>query len=150
VIDKDQDFCFSLMKTSRLVTRFLDRSLNSVGITASQFYMLVALSEGAKKIAGYAKELGMERSTASRSLVTLEQFGLAVRKEGYSLTESGHETIDKCRPIMESAIDKLVSNLSECCVCSVASNNIIRDFKKVEEAVSPMVKNIRRRPQKNE
>jgi DNA-binding MarR family transcriptional regulator len=139
---KDQDFCFSLMKTSRLVTRFLDRALNSVGITASQFYMLVALSEGAKKIAGYAQELGMERSTASRSLVTLEDFWLVRREDGYSLTKSGRETIDKCKTIMEGEIDKLVNHLSG---CSFTSNNLIRDLKKVEEAVSPMVKRISRK-----
>lgn len=98
---------FNLMKTSRLVTLFFDRKLKSVGVSSNQFYTLLALSKSRKNITDYAKELGMERTTLSRNLRTLKKFGLVIRNEGYTITESGKETLEKCEKIMDNAHNEL-------------------------------------------
>ena len=101
------------MKTNRIVTRFFDKKLKSFGITANQFYMLSVLSKSRKNITDYAKELGMERTTLSKNLRTLKKFGLVIRNEGYTITEIGKETIEKCEKIMDNAHSELMVNLHD-------------------------------------
>jgi len=62
---------------SRVVTRFYDEILRSVGLRATQLAVLVAVgNEDVMSITALAKFMGMDRSTLTRNLAPLEREGL--------------------------------------------------------------------------
>lgn len=132
------NLCFNLMKTNRIVTLFFDRKLKSVGISSNQFYTLLALSKSRKNIADYARELGMERTTLSRNLRTLKKFGLVVRNEGYTITESGKETLEKCEKIMDNAHIELINKLHGSFYPFRTSSSLINNLTKIESVIGEL------------
>jgi DNA-binding MarR family transcriptional regulator len=69
--------CVAIRKAARHVTQFYDRHLAPLGITTSQYSVLSRIARhGAIGIHALASELGMDRSTMSRTVTPLERAGL--------------------------------------------------------------------------
>ena len=114
----NEDICFQLQKVNRTVTRFYDRHLSKIGITVSQFYILVkiSLSKGVN-CTQISKELCLDRTTLTRNLKPLLRDNLVKlvelddrRVKSYVLTESGHKTIERCKEVLENAYHKIMEN----------------------------------------
>lgn len=111
--------CFNLRKATRAVTQFYDHCLESAGIRATQFTLLVSMaSVSARTLTEMASTLVMDRTTLTRNLKPLEKLGLIEtieprdkRSKAYSLTEKGRETLNKGIPLWQSAQNKIISGL---------------------------------------
>lgn len=113
--------CFNMRKVMRAVTQYYDRSLESTGIRATQFTLLVALSStSAKTLTEIADSLVMDRTTLTRNLKPLEKMGfittvqpLDKRSKGYVLTDAGKEVVNRSVPLWEEAQNSIVNALGE-------------------------------------
>jgi DNA-binding MarR family transcriptional regulator len=104
---------------SRVVTRFYDEILRSVGLRATQLAVLVAVgNEDVMSITALAKFMGMDRSTLTRNLGPLEREGLIrVGNEGWrrsrtvEITKKGRARLREALPFWEKAQDTLRQKL---------------------------------------
>jgi len=109
--------CFNLRKTTRAVTQFYDRHLETANIRATQFTLLLTLSTAAgKSLTEMAESLVMDRTTLTRNLKPLEKSGFISitrlsdrRSKGYRLTDKGREVIEKGIPLWREAQEYIVS-----------------------------------------
>lgn len=92
--------CFAIRKAARHVTQLYDRHLAPVGLTVSQFSILVRLHRlGPRTINELAAHMAMDRTTMGRSVRPLEREGLVTisaderdgRRRALAITESGRE-----------------------------------------------------------
>lgn len=68
--------CFAARRTARAITRHYDQHLKPTGLTVTQFTLLVLLSLGGPQpLSRFAGQLGVERTTLTRNLRTLETRG---------------------------------------------------------------------------
>lgn len=98
--------CFNLRAAARALTRAYDEALRPVGLKATQFTILAAISRvgEAVPIGTLAKRLSMDRTTLSRNLRPLEKQGLVeVLPEGYRRAR-GMALTGKGRKLLESAV----------------------------------------------
>jgi len=108
--------CFNLRKVTRAVTQYFDRHLESTGIRATQFTLLVALSSTtAKTLTEIAESLVMDRTTLTRNLKPLVKLGFIStvqpvdkRSKGYVLTDQGKEVLAKALPLWREAQNTVV------------------------------------------
>lgn len=115
----DQCCCFNLRKISRAVTQYWDRHLELAGIRATQFTLLLSLSEiSGKTLTEMAESLVMDRTTLTRNLKPLERMGFITgvqlsdrRSKAYALTEKGREVIVKGVPLWQKAQQSVVGRL---------------------------------------
>lgn len=113
--------CFGLRKATRAVTQFYDRHLESAGIRATQFTLLLTLSSAAgKTLTEMAEGLVMDRTTLTRNLKPLEKAGFITtmkladkRSKGYVLTDKGRQAIEKGVPLWKEAQQHVVSKLGD-------------------------------------
>ena len=104
---------------SRVVTRFYDDNLRSVGLRATQLALLVAVgNEDVMSITALAKFMGMDRSTLTRNLAPLEREALIrVGNEGWrrsrtvEITRKGRSRLRGALPFWEKAQDTLRQKL---------------------------------------
>ena len=111
--------CFNLRKVTRAVTQYFDRHLETTGIRATQFTLLVALSStNAKTLTDIAESLVMDRTTLTRNLKPLVKLGFITtvqpvdkRSKGYVLTEEGKAVLARAVPIWREAQNVIVGSL---------------------------------------
>jgi DNA-binding MarR family transcriptional regulator len=108
---EDSCLCHRTRMASRVVTRFYDEILRSVGLRTTQLAVLVAVgNEDVMSITALAKFMGMDRSTLTRNLAPLEREGLIrVGNEGWrrsrtvEITKKGRARLREALSFWEKA-----------------------------------------------
>jgi len=112
--------CMKLRSATRLVTRAYDKALQPVGLKATQYTLLIAVSQAQPvSISRLADLMSMERTTLTRNLKPLEQEGLVITTPGHgrtvevSLRRKGLALLKKAAPLWKCAQDDFVGELGE-------------------------------------
>ena len=104
--------CFASRKAARLVTKLYEDHLARVGLTSTQFSMLVHVDEiGAVSMKDLALALAMERTSVVRALQPLERDGFVVigpdqqdaRRNVVRLTQAGRAKLAEAEPVWRQA-----------------------------------------------
>lgn len=103
--------CFSLRRAARAVTRQYAEAMRESGLQATQYSILALLSGGERRsISELADDLGLERTSMSRTLGPMEREGLvSISSEGVrrqrkiELTASGRARYAQCLPLWRKA-----------------------------------------------
>ena len=99
------------LSTARAITRHYDDAVRSVGITAQQFTLLVAIGRARPtSISEIGDALSMDRSSVTRNLRLLEEAGLVTRssegekrRRAVKLTRKGQAKLREAYPLWEAA-----------------------------------------------
>jgi DNA-binding MarR family transcriptional regulator len=106
---------------SRRITQFLDRELAATGLTSPQLALMAQIAAAADDTLGaLAERTGLEQSTLSRNLRTLEKAGLVeiasvesdLRRRAAWLTETGARRLEAALPLWRKAQAKLPREIS--------------------------------------
>ncbi|HYG86677.1 MAG TPA: MarR family winged helix-turn-helix transcriptional regulator [Azospirillum sp.] len=106
---------------ARRITQFLDREMASCGLTAAQLGLLAQIAAASDDTLGaLARRTGLEQSTLSRNLRTLQGEGLIeitvvesdLRRRAVWLTETGARRLEAAIPVWREAHAKLAERLS--------------------------------------
>jgi DNA-binding MarR family transcriptional regulator len=106
---------------ARRIAQFLDGELEEVGLTAAQLGMMAQIAVIADDTLGaLALRTGLDQSTLSRNLRTLEKEGLVeiavvesdLRRRAVWLTETGARRLEAALPLWRKAQAKLARRLS--------------------------------------
>lgn len=106
---------------ARRITQFLDRQLACCGLTAAQIGLMAQIAAAADDTLGaLARRTGLEQSTLSRNLRTLEREGLVeiatveadLRRRAVWLTETGARRLEAAIPVWRKAQANLAKRLS--------------------------------------
>lgn len=106
---------------ARRITQFLDRELESTGLTAAQLGLMAQIAALIDDTLGaLARRTGFEQSTLSRNLRTLEGGGLIevavveedLRRRAVWLTEAGARRMEAAIPVWQKAHAKLAKRFS--------------------------------------
>jgi DNA-binding MarR family transcriptional regulator len=106
---------------ARRITMFLDREMAGLGLTAAQLGLMAQIAVLADDTLGaLAQRTGLEQSTLSRNLRTLEREGLIeiavvetdLRRRAVWLTETGAQRLEAGIPVWGRAHAKLATLLS--------------------------------------
>ena len=106
---------------ARRITQFLEREMQGVGLTLAQIGLMAQIAVSSDDTLGaLAQRSGLEQSTLSRNLRTLEGDGLIeiatvendLRRRAVWLTESGARRLEAAIPIWRKAHAKLARRLS--------------------------------------
>lgn len=106
---------------ARRITLFLDRELAETGLTSAQIGLMAEIATLADDTLGaLARRTGLEQSTLSRNLRTLEGDGLIeitivesdLRRRAVWLTETGARRLEAAIPVWRRAQAKLAKHLS--------------------------------------
>ncbi len=103
--------CFSLRRAARTVTRQYAETMRDTGLQATQYSILAMLSAGERlSISELADDLGLERTSMSRTLRPMEREGLVAlssegfrRKRAIELTAAGFSRYQECLPLWRTA-----------------------------------------------
>jgi len=103
--------CLAARRTARAVTRLYERKLRPHGLRATQFSILAALAlKGATPVRELAEQLGLERTTLTRSAALLEGNGWAravpsedARERPLQLTPAGRRKLEAAFPAWKAA-----------------------------------------------
>jgi len=106
---------------ARRITQFLDHELSDTGLSAAQIGLMaqIAAAEG-DTLGALARRSGLEQSTLSRNLRTLEGEGLIeiavvetdLRRRAVWLTEAGARRLEAAIPVWRKAQAKLHRQLA--------------------------------------
>ena len=105
---------------ARRITQFLDRELAETGLTAPQIGLMAQIAAAEDDTLGaLARRSGLEQSTLSRNLRTLEGQGLIeiaaveadLRRRAVWLTETGARRLEAALPVWRKAQAKLAQHL---------------------------------------
>jgi len=103
---------------ARRISQFLDRAVVQCGLTSAQIGLLAQVASASDDTLGeLARRSGLEQSTLSRNLRTLEGEGLIeiatvktdLRRRAVWLTETGARRLEKAIPIWRKAHAKLAN-----------------------------------------
>jgi DNA-binding MarR family transcriptional regulator len=106
---------------ARRITQFLDRELASSGLSAAQLSLMAQIAATDDDTLGaLARRSGLEQSTLSRNLRTLEASGLIeiaiveadLRRRAVWLTEAGARRLEAAIPLWRKSQAKLARRLS--------------------------------------
>ena len=106
---------------ARRITQFLDREVESCGLTAGQLGLMAEIATADDdRLGALAERTGLEQSTLSRNLRTLEGEGLIeialvetdLRRRAVWLTETGARRLEAAIPVWRRAHAKLAKLLS--------------------------------------
>jgi DNA-binding MarR family transcriptional regulator len=106
---------------ARRISQFLDRELEETGLTAAQLGLMAQVAAAADDtLGGLARSTGLEQSTLSRNLRTLEGQGLIeiavvesdLRRRAVWLTETGARRLEAAIPLWRKAQARLAKTLS--------------------------------------
>ena len=112
----------TIRRASRSITALYEQALAPVGLTASQFSILVALADQGSDgvmLGKLAASLGMDRTTVTRALVPLERDDLVMtrtsrtdaRRRVLVLGPKGKATLDDAIPLWEDAQKQALARL---------------------------------------
>jgi DNA-binding MarR family transcriptional regulator len=111
----------NLRLAARRVTQFLDRKMAEAGLTVAQFGLMARIAAASDDTLGaLAQRTGLDQSTLSRNLRTLEGQGLIeiamvetdLRRRVVWLTETGARRLEAAIPLCRAANAKLARYLS--------------------------------------
>ena len=134
--------CLSLRKAARAATQLYDHLLESSGVRATQFTLLVLLASvpSGKTLTEMAASLVMDRTTLTRNLKPLEKMGLISvatpldkRSRAFALTDKGWETLEIGYPLWEKAQNMLGDSLG-----SEQFDSVLADLKRVTDKIIDM------------
>jgi DNA-binding MarR family transcriptional regulator len=106
---------------ARRITAFLDREMAGLGLTSAQIGLVAQIAASTDDTLGaLAQRAGLEQSTLSRNLRTLEGQGLIeiavvesdLRRRAVWLTEAGARRLEAAIPVWRAAQEKLARHLS--------------------------------------
>jgi DNA-binding MarR family transcriptional regulator len=106
---------------ARRISQFLDRELAETGLSAGQLGLMAQIAAAADDTLGaLARSTGLEQSTLSRNLRTLEGQGLIeiavvesdLRRRAVWLTETGARRLEAAIPLWRKAQAKLARHLT--------------------------------------
>src|SRR5688572_4863686 len=106
---------------ARRISQFLDRALRETGLSAAQLGLMAQIASAADDTLGaLARSTGLEQSTLSRNLRTLEGQGLIeiavvesdLRRRAVWLTETGARRLEAAIPLWRKAHARLAKALS--------------------------------------
>jgi len=106
---------------ARRITQFLDHDLENAGVSVAQLGLMAQIAVSSDDTLGaLAKRTGLEQSTLSRNLRTLEDQGLIeivttekdLRRRAVWLTETGARRLEAAIPVWRRAQAKLSRQLS--------------------------------------
>ncbi len=106
---------------ARRISQFLDRALAETGLTTAQLGLMAQIAAAADDTLGaLARSTGLEQSTLSRNLRTLESQGLIeiavvesdLRRRAVWLTETGARRLEAAIPLWRKAQARLARLLS--------------------------------------
>jgi DNA-binding MarR family transcriptional regulator len=106
---------------ARRITQFLDREMQGLGLSVAQLGLMAQIAVIADDTLGsLAQRSGLEQSTLSRNLRTLEAAGLIeiavvesdLRRRAVWLTETGARRLEAAIPVWRQAHAKLAEHLS--------------------------------------
>jgi DNA-binding MarR family transcriptional regulator len=106
---------------ARRITLFLDREMAGLGLTAAQIGLMAQIAALTDDTLGaLARRTGLEQSTLSRNLRTLESAGLIeiavveadLRRRAVWLTEAGARRLEAAIPVWRKAHAKLAKHVS--------------------------------------
>jgi DNA-binding MarR family transcriptional regulator len=106
---------------ARRITQFLDREMAGSGLSLAQLGLMAQIAAAADDTLGaLAERTGLDQSTLSRNLRTLEGEGLVeiavvetdLRRRAVWLTETGARRLEAAIPIWRKAHTKLTRRLS--------------------------------------
>jgi len=106
---------------ARRITQFLDRALAGTALSVAQLGLMAEIASSADDTLGaLARRSGLEQSTLSRNLRTLEAAGLVeiamvesdLRRRAVWLTEAGARRLEAALPPWRAAQEKLAESLS--------------------------------------
>jgi DNA-binding MarR family transcriptional regulator len=105
--------CYNLRRTSRAVTQVFDAYFDEIGLKATQYTVLAALSyesQGRPTVTHLAGALVLEQSSLSRNLAVLERQGLVVLETGadkreriVTLTRASRALVARGYPVWKQA-----------------------------------------------
>ena len=105
----------------RRINQFLDGELAGIGLSASQLGLMAQIAVAADDTLGaLALRTGLDQSTLSRNLRTLENSGLIeiatvesdLRRRTVWLTETGARRLESALPTWRAANEKLAKQIS--------------------------------------
>jgi len=105
----------------RRITRFLDREMAGLGLSAAQLGLMAQIAAASDDTLGaLAERAGLDQSTLSRNLRTLENSGLIeiatvendLRRRVVWLTETGARRLEAAIPVWRAAHEALAKRLS--------------------------------------
>jgi DNA-binding MarR family transcriptional regulator len=117
---------------ARRISQFLDRELASTGLTAAQLGLIAQIAAATDDTLGaLARRTGLDQSTLSRNLRTLEGAGLVeiaviesdLRRRAVWLTETGARRLEAALPLWRKAQVKLAQRISASRVRRVATES---------------------------
>jgi DNA-binding MarR family transcriptional regulator len=106
---------------ARRITQFLDREMASGGLSAAQLGLMAQIASSSDDTLGaLARRTGLDQSTLSRNLPTLEGEGLIeiavveadLRRRAVWLTERGARRLEQAIPLWRRAHARLARHLS--------------------------------------
>lgn len=106
---------------ARRISQFLDRELQETDLSAAQLGLMAQIAAAADDTLGaLARSTGLEQSTLSRNLRTLEGQGLIeiavvesdLRRRAVWLTETGARRLEAAIPLWRKAHSKLAKRLT--------------------------------------
>jgi len=106
---------------ARRISQFLDRALQETGLTAAQLGLMAQIAAAHDDTLGaLARSTGLEQSTLSRNLRTLEGQGLIeiavvesdLRRRAVWLTETGARRLEAAIPLWRKVQARLARHLS--------------------------------------
>lgn len=104
--------CGNLRKTTRSITQFYDRSLQSTGLRSTQYSLLIHISLHSNISVGeLGSRLLMDQTTVTRNIEILRKHGYIkivkdendTRKKSISITEDGERKLEEMVPLWEKA-----------------------------------------------
>lgn len=106
---------------ARRISKFLDREMAGLGLTAAQLGLMAEIAVIADDtLGGLTRRAGLDQSTLSRNLRTLEAAGLIeiavvetdLRRRAVWLTEAGARRLEAAIPVWRKAQAKLAKRVS--------------------------------------
>ena len=113
--------CFNVRKAARVITQNFDEVMQSSGVRATQFTILVMIeSSDAATMSELADKLVMDRTTLTRNLRPLQKQGLIKdapsvdrRTRSISLTNKGRRLVLRTLPLWKKAQTRMTRHLGE-------------------------------------
>lgn len=131
---------------ARRITQFLDREMAGEGLTVAQVGLMAQIAAAADdRLGALAERSGLEQSTLSRNLRTLEGEGLIeiavvendLRRRAVWLTEAGARRLEAIIPIWRKAHAKLAKLMSPDLARFLAAGTETLTFKTSDPGVIP-------------
>lgn len=118
---KSQCYCMNLRRAANAITDYYDAILKSLGLSVSQYSLLVNLERmETASTSDLAEQVNLDRSTLVRNLKPLLERGLIqdLAKEGarshkFAVSEQGNALLEKGRPLWEKAQENVRGYLSQ-------------------------------------